>query len=130
VPLRKLVDVALVARLGPAALVVPARNVVRLFSDLDEPAVAQAEDPATLASDDRDECPVAADVRGKRSERELDADPSLALQRLGERHRAPKVVERGGEDGNAPGASPAVEAVVEPAAYALEISLQRITLLV
>src|SRR5205085_9584815 len=122
VALDELVDVPFVAGLRPTALVVLPGHVVGLVGDLDERAVAEPEDLATVAPDGCDERSVATDVRGERSERELRSDLRFVGERLRQPYRAPEVVERRREDGNAAGAL-AVEAVVEPAADPLEVAL-------
>src|SRR5256885_13805055 len=69
VPFDDLVDVALVARLRPAALVVSPGYVLGLVCDLDESPAAQAEHLAALAADRGDEDPVAPpDQPGERRE--------------------------------------------------------------
>ena len=128
VPFDDLVDMALVARLRPAALVVPPRHVLRLVCDLEEPAAAESEHLAALATDGGDEQAVAPPHEpGERREVELARNLHVVLDRLGERQRAPEVVEPGREDADAPRAV-AVEAVVEPCGDALEICLQRLPL--
>ena len=57
-------DVPLVARLRPAALVVAAGHVLALVRDLDRAAAAQPEDLAALAPDGRDERAVRAPTCG------------------------------------------------------------------
>ena len=65
----EVVDVALVAGLRPAALVVPALRLLGAVGDLDEPAPAEREQPALLPSDDGDDRAVAAsDQRHERAE--------------------------------------------------------------
>src|SRR5262249_17080208 len=100
----ELLDVPLVPRLRPAALVVPPGNVVGLVGDLDESAVAQPVDLPALAADVRDERPVAADMRGERCEVELAPDTGGVADRGRQRQRAPEVVGTGGEDRDAAGA--------------------------
>jgi len=81
-----------------------------------------------LATDGSDEQVVAPPYEpGERREVELARDLHVVLDRLGERQRAPEVVEAGREHADAPGAV-AVEAVVEPRGDALEIRLERFPL--
>src|SRR5207302_1220100 len=56
----ELLDVALEARLRPAALIVPARLLLALVDDLVELAAAQPEDLTALTVDERDQGPVVA----------------------------------------------------------------------
>ena len=77
-----LVDVPLVARLRPAALVVPARHVLGLVGDLDERAAAQPEHLAALAADGRDEQRVR---RGRRAARAARGRARRDLHVVGER---------------------------------------------
>src|SRR5204862_4940901 len=128
VPLDDLVDVPLVAALRPPALVVPSRHVFRLVGNLDELAAFQAEHLGPLTADGGHEDAVAPpDEPGKRREVELAADLDGVANRLGERQRAPEVVEPRREDPDTPHAV-AVEAVVEPARDALDVRLQRLPL--
>src|SRR5207244_5807230 len=107
------------------ALVVLSRDVFRLVGDLDELAAAQAEHLGPLTADGGHEDAVAPpDEPGKRREGELAADLHGVANRLGERQRAPEVVEPRREDPAAPHAV-AGEAVVEPARDAREGRLQR-----
>ena len=72
----ELLDVALVARLRPAALVVPAGLLVVVLGDLLEPPAAQPVELAALAADDGDERALAAaDERHERREVEARGRP-------------------------------------------------------
>ena len=124
VPVDECLDVPLVPRLRPAALVVPARRLFRPVGDLDEPAAAHSEDLAALASHEGDERAVAAaNEPHERREVHLLVHANAVRHRLREVVRAPEVVGPRREDGRALRAV-AVELVVEPAADALEIGLQ------
>ena len=128
VPFDDLVDVALVARLRPAALVVSPGHVLGLVCDLEEPPAAQAEHLAALAADRCDEDPVAApDEPGERRKVELARDLHVVLHRLGKRQRAPEVVEPCREDADPPGAV-AIEPVVEPGRDPIDVRLQSLPL--
>jgi hypothetical protein len=82
----EVVDVALVARLRPAALIVPARDVVALVDDLLEPAVGEAVDRPALAGDDGDQgAVVSAEAAGDRAEVERAADLDGVADRLRQR---------------------------------------------
>ena len=72
----ELLDVPLEAGLRPAALVVPARHVVRTVDDLVQPPGAEPEQVAALAADDGDDRSLAAaDERNERREVELRCRP-------------------------------------------------------
>src|SRR6266516_6663160 len=119
-------DVALVASLRPAALVVPPRHVLRLVRALDAPARAQPIDLAALAAHEGHEDAVAAtDERDKRREVELLVDRQRVVDRICDAERAPESVEARGEHGGAARAV-AVELVVEPRRDPLEVALQRL----
>src|SRR6266540_2398335 len=119
-------DVALVVRLRPAALVVPARSLLGPVGELDELPRAEVVDLAALTAHERDEDTLAtADEPGEGREIQLGADLHLVLERLRDGDGAPEVVERGREDGEAADAV-AVEVVVEPAADPLDVRLQRL----
>ena len=129
VPFDDLVDVALVARLRPASLVVPARHLLGLVRDLDEDAVLQAVDVAALAADGGDERRVAPPHEAReRREVELGRDAHVVRNRVGGRQGAPEVVQPRREDRHPPGALP-VEALVEPRLDPPEVALQRLACL-
>ena len=99
----ELLDVPLVARLRPAALVVAAGRVVGLLDDLLEPAGAQAEEVAALAADEHHQRALAAaDQRDERREVEAAADLDRVRHARAQRQRRPEVVERRAEDAPAP----------------------------
>ncbi len=76
VVVHELLDVPLVARLRPAALVVPARLVLEMLDDLFQAAGVKAIDITALAADDGDEGTLApADERNERREVEARARP-------------------------------------------------------
>src|SRR5207248_5960516 len=117
-------DVALVVRLRPAALVVPARDVVRPVRDLDEPARHEPEHLAALAADGRDEDVVTApDDSRQRREIQLVADLHVVDDGLADLDRAPEVVEAVGEDGQ-PANAVTVEVGAEPATDPLDVPAQ------
>jgi hypothetical protein len=98
-------DVTLVARLRPAALVVPARLLVELIDELVEPASPKHVHRAALSPHHRHERTVAStDERHERRQIELTSDRDLVGNRIRERRRPPDVVEAGREDGDATGA--------------------------
>src|SRR5205823_12745276 len=122
----EVLDVAAVARLRPAALVVLPRRLLGVVGQLDELAAAQAVDLAPLAPDERDENALAAaDEPRERREVQVAADLHLVVERIGGRDRGPEVVERRREYGDAADAV-AVEVVVEPAADPLHVRLPRL----
>ena len=121
--LDEVLDVALVARLRPAALAVPAGRLLGLVDDLDEPATGEAVDGAPLAREDDDEAAVAAELPGERCHDELAADPHEIPHRLGERQRPELAVGGRGEDRDALCPVP-VELVVPPGADARQVVLQ------
>ena len=85
----ELLDVARVARLRPAALVVAARLVLGAVDDLLEPPGAKAEDLAALAADEGDDrAVVAADELRERREMETAAYVHLVRHGAGQRERA------------------------------------------
>jgi hypothetical protein len=126
----KLVDVTLHASLRPAALVVAARLLVEEVGELLEPAGAEAVEAALLAPDDDHEGSLAApEERHERGKVELPAHSYVVRYGLGERKRAPDVVEPGAEDREAVGAV-AAELLLEVAADAVEIGLEPLPLVV
>jgi hypothetical protein len=117
-------DVALIARLRPAPLVVATGLLLGVISKILEAASAQAVEMAELAADHDDERPLAApDQRHERSQVQHAADLDLILHGFGERQGPPDVVEAGRKDGEA--LRPvALELVCVVGADALEIVLQ------
>src|SRR3954454_14258151 len=122
-------DMAFVASLRPATLVVAARHLIRLVRYLDELGAAQAEDLAPFAADDRDERAVTADERNQRRHIALPADRHVVDAATRQRERAPEVLEGRGEDGDAARAV-ALEALVEPPPDPHEVRLERLPLAV
>ncbi len=123
-----LVDVALVARLRPAALVVPAGSLLGLVDDLVEPAAAEPEELSALAADDRDECAVAApDAGDERREVELASEPDVVPDAAGKRHLAPEVVQARREE-REPAQAGAVEVAAEVALDPVDVLPQRLLL--
>jgi hypothetical protein len=99
VPLHDVLDVALVPRLRPAALVVLARYFLALVDDLDEPPALEAEHDPPLARDHRDDRPFASALLGdERGEPELRPDFEPVGHGVHERHDAEEPVGRGDED--------------------------------
>ena len=125
-----LVDVSLVPRLRPAALIVLPGHVVAFVGDLDEAAAVEPVHLAALAADGSDErVPGAAREPRERRKVELCLELHLVGDGIRQRDRAPEVVERRGEDGDA--AHPlTLEAVVEPLRDPLDVALQTLPLLV
>ena len=129
-PVDDRLDVALVARLRPAALVVTAGNVRRLVHERDQPAAAEPIDVAALPSDVRHERTVPApDEADERRQVELLRDPRLVLDRPRQQKRQEEVVELRREHRNAPDAL-AAELALEPALDPLEIARERLPLVV
>ena len=130
VPVDDRLDVALVARLRPAALVVPAGDVRRLVRERDEPASAEPVDVAALASDVRNDRTVpTSDEANERRQVELLRDPGLVLHRPRQRKRQKEVVQLRREHGNAADAL-AAELAAEPALDPLEIPRESLPLVV
>jgi hypothetical protein len=78
----EVLDVPLVARLRPTALVVLSRDLVALVDDLLEPPGRQPEDLPTLAIHHRDERPLMpADERNERDERQVAVDLGAVAHR-------------------------------------------------
>jgi len=97
--LDELLDVALVARLRPAALIVLPRLVLGVIRDLLESAGMEAVELAALSpDDDHQRAFPPADEGNER--REIERAPHLGVvrDRLGQRERPPDVVEAGAED--------------------------------
>ena len=120
----QLLDVPLVPRLRPPALVVAAGCVLRAVRDLLEPAAAKLEHTSLLAADRSDDHAVpASEQRHERRDQEVVRDARGVGHRGREREHAPDVVRPGREHGQPAGAVPvelAVEVLVEP----LEVFLQ------
>ena len=92
--MHELLDVALIARLRPAALVVTSRLVLELLDDLLQAAGVKAKDITALAADDGDEGTLApADQRNQRREVEAPADLDHVWHALAQRQRPPEIVE-------------------------------------
>jgi len=97
--LDELLDVALVARLRPAALIVLPRLVLRVILDLLESAGMQAVELAALSSDDDHQRAFPpTDEGNKRREIELAPHLGVVRDRLGQREWPPDVVEASAED--------------------------------
>ena len=120
----QVLDVALVARLRPAALVMLARRLLGAVRDLRELAAPQREHASLLAADDGDDCAVAAaDQRHERAEQEVIRDSSRVCDLPGKREHAPDVVRACSEDREAMRAVP-VELLAEVATEPVEVGLQ------
>ncbi len=98
--LDELLDVAPVARLRPAALIVLARLVLSTIRDLLESAGMQTVELAALSSDDDHQRAFPPTDEGNEW-REIERAPHLGVvwDRLGQRKRPPDVVEARAEDG-------------------------------
>src|SRR5580765_832250 len=126
----ELLDVPLVARLRPAALVVAARRLVVLVDDLLESAGAQAVEVAALAADEDDERSLPAPHQGdERLEVEAAADLDRVRDAGAQRQRHPEVVERRAEDRQSERAV-AVELLLEVIPQALDVLAQPLLALV
>ena len=129
-PVDDRLDVPLVVRLRPAALVVTAGDVRRLVRQRDEPALAEPIDVAALASDVRDDRAVPArDEANERRQVELLRDPRLVLDGPRQRKRQKEIVELRREHGNAADAF-AAERAPEPALDPLQIPRESLPLVV
>jgi thioredoxin reductase (NADPH) len=97
--LDELLDVALVARLRPAALIVLPRLVLGVVRDFLESTGMQAVELAALSSHDDDQRAFPTTDEGN-ERREIELPPHLGVvrDRLGQRKRPPHVVEPGAED--------------------------------
>ena len=97
--LDELLDVALVTRLRPAALIVLPRLVLRVILDLLESAGMQAVELAALSSDDDHQRAFPPTDEGN-ERREIELAPHLGVvrDRLGQREWPPDVVEAGAKD--------------------------------
>ena len=128
--LGELVDVALVPRLRPAALVVLARLFLREVGDPLELPGAQPVEKAQLPADvSHDGALAAADERHERREVEVAPDLDLVGNGLAERQRLPDVVEPGAEHRDAVGAI-AIELLAEEVLDPFEVLAQPDPLLV
>src|SRR3954470_18316595 len=109
----ELLDVTLVPRLRPAALVVAARRLIHLACPLLAPAAAELVDVAALTADESDEGAVAAPhERDQRGEVELARDCNLVGHGICQRQGPPGVVEAGAENGDTARSLP-VELILE-----------------
>src|SRR3954452_16122403 len=126
----QLLDVPLVARLRPAALIVPPRLLVELLVNLLEPAVREPVDVAAFTTDVRDEHALTAgNGRDERREVEGLADLDDVRDALAERPRLPDAVQPGGEDGEPVGPL-AAELRVEEGAQPFEVGAEPLLLVV
>ena len=92
-------DVALVARLRPASLVVPALLLLGVVGEILEPPAPKTVEAAALAPDDDDESALpAADQRHERGQVERAPHAHVVRHGLREGKRAPDVVQAGRED--------------------------------
>src|SRR5919201_5862850 len=129
-PSRELLDVPLVPRLRPAALVVVSRRLVVPAHDLLETACPQLVDVAPLAADGGHQRTLAAaDERHERREVELPPRSDAIVDALAQRQGPPDVVEPGGED-REPVRAVAVELLLEVVGDPGEVGLERLPLLV
>ena len=122
--LDQLVDVALEAPLRPATLVVPSRHRLGVVGDLDKVAAPEPEHLSALTADGGDEqrvCPP-CETRERRKA-QVAADSDAIRHRVGQRQRAPEVVEARREDRDPAQAAP-VESVVEPRLDPSDVALQ------
>src|SRR6266542_1649348 len=124
VVLNQLLDVPLVARLRPAALIVAARLLVEPLLQLFEPAVPQPVEVPALAPDKGDEHALArADQRHERSEIKRARDLGYVRNAVAERQRPPEPVDPGGEDRKSV-RSLAAELGVEEGAQPFQVRVQ------
>ena len=129
VVVHELLDVTLVARLRPAALVVTSRLVLEMLRDLFQAAGAKAIDITALAADDGDEGTLApADQRNERRQVEAPPDLDHVWHALAQCQRPPEIVEIRREDREAVGALP-VELVLEEGAETLDVFSHTLLLL-
>src|SRR2546421_1807885 len=127
--LDELLDVPLVARLRPAALVVAAGRVVVLLDDLFEPPGAEPVEVASFAADEGDEhAVVAADERHERREVELEVDQGKIGHAIAEGERVPRAVDAVAED-REPARALAAELVLEEGPEPVEIGAHAFFLL-
>src|SRR6266545_3981612 len=120
----ELLDVPLVPRLGPPALVVTARHVIGPVEDPVEAAGAKAVQVPTLAADDRhDRTFPAPDERNERRQVEVAPDPDAVRNGFDQRVRPPDVVETGREECE-PMRAVTDEIVLEIRPDAIEVALE------
>ena len=120
----EIADVALVARLRPATLVVPALGFLGPVGDLLEAAAPEREHAPLLAPDDGDDRAVApSDQRDERAEQEIVGDAGRVGDLPRQREHAPDVVQAGREHGEPAGAV-TIELPVEVLREPLEIRLE------
>jgi hypothetical protein len=121
VVLDELVDVPLVARLRPAALVVAARLFVEVVLKLLEAPRPEAVEVTALTADEsHDQAFTASDERDQRSQVQNPADLGDVGNPLAQRQRLPDVVEATAKDGVPMGAL-AAELLVEERAQAGDV---------
>src|SRR4051794_1149591 len=129
-PVDDRLDVPLVARLRPAALIVATGDVRRLVRERDQLSGAELIDIPALASDVRDERAVAvSDEANERREVELLRDAGLVVDRPRQRQRQEEIVLLGAEHGHAAN-SLSAELAAEPALYPLQIPRESLALVV
>src|SRR5512133_2283899 len=129
-PVDDRLDVPLVARLRPAALVVAAGYVRRLVRERDQLSGAEPIDVPALASDVRDERAVAvSDEADERREIELLRDAGLIIDRPRQWQRQEEVVVLRAEHGHTTNTLSA-ELAAEPALDSLEIPRESLPLVV
>ena len=120
----EVLDVALVAGLRPAALVMPPLRLLGTVGDLLEPAAAQREHAALLAADDGDDRAVpAADQRHERAEQEVVGDAGGVRDPPRQREHAPDIVQPRRED-RQPMSTVTIELLLEELAEPLEVGFQ------
>jgi thioredoxin reductase (NADPH) len=128
--LYELLDVPLVARLRPAALIVLPGLILGVIRDLLESAGMQTVELAALASDEDNQCALSpADEGDERREIELPPHLGVVRNRLGQRKGPPDVVEAGAENRQSVSAV-AREFALVVLADAIEISLEADALVV
>ena len=126
----ELLDMPLIPRLRPAALVVLARRLVVVLGDLFQPSAAQPVELTLLATDDGHDRPVSpSDQRRERRKEEVTSDLRAVVDRRRQGERPPRVVEPGREHGE-PLRAVSLEIVVEPLRDPLEVGLEAHALLV
>src|SRR5207244_915859 len=118
-------DVALVARLAPAALVVPARDVVvPLLGDLLEGELVPAKNPRPVPLNERDADRPARDEDGQRLEVGRRLDRNCGAGRPGQLEDLEKVPGIGHEDGEATIPLVPIRMLEEPDANLLDVLAQ------
>ena len=122
VPVDDRLDVALVASLRPAALVVAAGNLRRLVGEGTQLTAAEPVDVAAFAPDVGDDGAVTmADATNERRELELLAETSLVGDRPRQQQRPEQAVELGGEGRDTTNSLPA-ELAPEPGRDAIDVA--------